>query len=296
MTETEAAALAQQCIDYAVEHYQGKKYFQSHRTEFMTRRLKNELTHSVWAMWHQMQEGDFSQLYTEKYFSGRGKDGVQALRIPLQEGGEISLRGVIDRVDICSVPEGDLIKIVDYKSSDYTDLSLAQVYHGLQMQLVAYLSAAQELVQKEAGDRKVVPAAMLYYAMKEKNLEWRAEDEDSRQLRALEQMKCKGYVNGEPLVVKHLDHGMVNGDELVAAVSSSVVPVESDKNGSYSKKSHVLTEEQFELLMTHTREKMAEFWLGKSRQSRMYSVTKADVITAPLEACVEKRGKGIVCV
>lgn len=258
LTETEAAALAQQCIDYAVEHYQGKKYFQSHRTEFMTRRLKNELTHSVWAMWHQMQEGDFSQLYTEKYFSGRGKDGVQALRIPLQEGGEISLRGVIDRVDICSVPEGDLIKIVDYKSSDYMDLSLAQVYHGLQMQLVAYLSAAQELVQKEAGDRKVVPAAMLYYAMKEKNLEWRAEDEDSRQLRALEQMKCKGYVNGEPLVVKHLDHGMVNGDELVAAVSSSVVPVESDKNGSYSKKSHVLTEEQFELLMTHTREKMAE--------------------------------------
>lgn len=258
LTEEEARELAGQCMDYAVDRYRGRKYFQSHRTEFMTRRLKNELTHSVWAMWHQMKEGDFRQLYAEKHFSGQGEDGLSALRIPIREGGEVSLRGVIDRVDICSTPQGDLVKIVDYKSSDSVDLSLAQVYHGLQMQLVTYLAAAKELVQKREGHREVIPAAMLYYAMKEKNLEWRQEEEEARQKRAIEQMKCKGYVNEEPSVVKHLDHGMVNGDELVPAVASPVVPVESDQAGSYSKKSHVLSTEQFDLLMAHTREKMAE--------------------------------------
>ena len=256
LTEKEAGELADRCMDYAVEHYQGQKYFQSYRSAFMTRRLKSELTHSVWAMWHQMKEGDFHQLYTEKRFSGRGEEGLRALRIPLKDG-EINLRGVIDRVDICPAPEGNLIKIIDYKSSDSTDLSLAQVYHGLQMQLVTYLSAARELVRRETGG-EVIPAAMLYYAMKEKNLEWRSEEEGTRQMRALEQMKCKGYVNAEPSVVKHLDHGLVNGDELVPAVSSPVVPVESDKGGSYSKKSHVLSTEQFELLMEHTREKIEE--------------------------------------
>ena len=248
LTEEEAKELAVRCMDYAVEHYREKKYLQSRRTEFMTRRLKNELTHSVWAMWHQMKGGDFRQLYSEKHFRGK---------ILLQGDREINLRGVIDRVDFCPAPEGNLIKIVDYKSSDFTDLSLAQVYYGLQMQLVTYLSAARELVRRETG-KEVIPAAMLYYAMKEKNLEWCSEDEESRKLRALEQMKCKGYVNEEPSVVKHLDHGLVNGDELVPAVSSPVVPVDSDKMGNYSKKSHVLSTEQFELLMEHTREKMEE--------------------------------------
>ncbi len=259
LSENEAKELASLSIDYAVERYQGKKYFQSRRTEFMTRRLKNELTHSVWGMWHQMREGDFHQRYTEKHFSGRGEDGLQALRIPLGEEREISLSGVIDRVDVCSSsPEGELIKIVDYKSSDFMELSLAQVYYGLQMQLVTYMAAAEELVQRENGGRNAIPAAMLYYAMKEKNMEWQAEDENTRQMRALEQMKCKGYVNCEPSVVKHLDRSMVNGDELVPAQTSLLFPVESDKEGEYKKKSHVLSTEQFDLLMTHTRKKMAE--------------------------------------
>lgn len=257
LTEEEAVSLAAECVDYAVERYQGQKYFQSGRTLFMTKRLKNEIKHSVWALWHQMQEGDFHQHYTEKHFSGRGEQGVFALRVPLKDGAEISLNGVIDRVDVCSVPEGKLIKIVDYKSGDYVELSLAEVYHGLQMQLPTYMAAAKELIQREQGG-EVIPAAMLYYAMKEKNLDWKEEDEESRRRRALEQMKCKGYVNANPVVVKCLDHGMVNGGELVPASASALFPIEADKVGNYTKKSQVMSTEQFELLMRHTRKKMAE--------------------------------------
>ena len=258
LTEEEAESLARECMEYSVAHYQGRKYFQSHRTEFMIRRLKHELTNSVWAMWRQMKEGDFHQFYAEKQFSGRGEKGLRALSIPLEHDHEINLRGVMDRVDLCRAPEGELVKIVDYKSSDSLDLSLAQVYHGLQMQLVAYMSATRELVQRERPGRQVIPAAMLYYAMKEKNLEWKQEDEASRRLRVLESMKCKGYVNREPSVVKHLDRTVVNGEELVPVAASPLFPIEVDKAGEYKKKSQVLSTEQFERLMEHTRQKMKE--------------------------------------
>jgi ATP-dependent helicase/nuclease subunit B len=242
---------------YSVERYQGKKYFQSKRTQFMTKRLQNELVHSVWAMWHQMQEGDFRQFYAEKRFSGGGEDGLSSLGIDLGNGHALCLNGIIDRVDVCQVPEGKLIKIVDYKSSDTMDLSLSQVYHGLQMQLPVYLMAARELLQRDFGG-EVIPAALLYYAMKEKNMEWRQEDEVSRQERALKEMRCKGYVNEEPSIVKHLDPHVVNGDELIPVAESSLFPIQVDKAGEYMAKSQVMSTEQFERLMEHTGEKMKD--------------------------------------
>ena len=67
----EAVLLASECVDAVAERYQGRKYFQSNRVSFMLKRLKNEVVHSVWAMWHQMQEGDFVQTYTEKAIPGQ---------------------------------------------------------------------------------------------------------------------------------------------------------------------------------------------------------------------------------
>lgn len=69
--------------------------------------------------------------------------------IPFGEDAKICLNGVIDRVDLCSLPGEELIKIIDYKSSDSQDLLLAKVYYGLQMQLLTYLEAAKEMVEKE---------------------------------------------------------------------------------------------------------------------------------------------------
>lgn len=230
LTEEEAIQLADISIAYATERYEGKKYYQSKRTEFMIRRMKNELKNSVWAMWRQMKAGDFHQCYTEKYFSGRGENVLEALRIPLSGGNEINLSGVIDRVDISSAQKGELVSIVDYKSSDAMDLSLAQVYHGLQMQLVTYMAATKELLQKEKPGREIIPAAMLYYAVKEKNLEWKPETEEQREERLLKSMQSKGYVNVDSEVQERL-------------------------SGDFP---HTMSTMQFDWLMQHTREKMAE--------------------------------------
>ena len=223
----------------------------------MLKRLKNEVVHSVWAMWHQMQEGDFVQTYTEKGFRGNDKEW-ESMCIPFGEDAKICLNGVIDRVDLCSLPGEELIKIIDYKSSDSQDLLLAKVYYGLQMQLLTYLEAAKEMVEKEHKGKEAVPAAMLYYAIKEKNLDWKPESEEEYEKRVLDSMKCKGYVNEEPEIIGHLDKSVVNGGELIPGQKSGVVPVAVDKKGLLKKNSGALSTKDFETLIAHTKEKMKE--------------------------------------
>ena len=257
LSEEEAVLLAAECVDAVAERYQGRKYFQSNRVSFMLKRLKNEVVHSVWAMWHQMQEGDFVQTYTEKGFRGSDKEW-ESMCIPFDEDAKICLNGVIDRVDLCSLPGEELIKIIDYKSSDSQDLSLAKVYYGLQMQLLTYLEAAKEMVEKEHKGKEAVPAAMLYYAIKEKNLDWKPESEEEYEKRVLDSMKCKGYVNEEPEIIGHLDKSIVNGGELIPGQKSVVVPVAVDKKGLLKKNSETLSTKDFETLIAHTKEKMKE--------------------------------------
>jgi len=257
LSEEEAVLLAAECVDAVAERYQGRKYFQSNRVSFMLKRLKNEVVHSVWAMWHQMQEGDFVQTYTEKGFRGNDKEW-ESMCIPFGEDAKICLNGVIDRVDLCSLPGEELIKIIDYKSSDSQDLLLAKVYYGLQMQLLTYLEAAKEMVEKEHKGKEAVPAAMLYYAIKEKNLDWKPESEEEYEKRVLDSMKCKGYVNEEPEIIGHLDKSVVNGGELIPGQKSGVVPVAVDKKGLLKKNSGALSTKDFETLIAHTKEKMKE--------------------------------------
>ena len=257
LSEEEAVSLAAECVDAVAERYQGRKYFQSNRVSFMLKRLKNEVVHSVWAMWHQMQEGDFVQTYTEKGFRGNDKEW-ESMCIPFGEDAKICLNGVIDRVDLCSLPGEKLIKIIDYKSSDSQDLLLAKVYYGLQMQLLTYLEAAKEMVEKEHEGKEAVPAAMLYYVIKEKNLDWKPESEEEYEKRVLDSMKCKGYVNEEPEIIGHLDKSVVNGGELIPGQKSGVVPVAVDKKGLLKKNSGTLSTKDFETLIAHTKEKMKE--------------------------------------
>ena len=126
------------------------------------------------------------------------------------------------------------------------------------MQLLTYLEAAKEMVEKEHKGKEAVPAAMLYYAIKEKNLDWKPESEEEYEKRVLDSMKCKGYVNEEPEIIGHLDKSVVNGGELIPGQKSGVVPVAVDKKGLLKKNSGALSTKDFETLIAHTKEKMKE--------------------------------------
>ncbi len=74
---------------------------------------------------------------------GFGPTGAPAWEIHLAAGRKLALRGRIDRVDLCSEPNGRAWCVVmDYKSGR-RKLDPVLVGHGIQLQLLAYLAAAR---------------------------------------------------------------------------------------------------------------------------------------------------------
>jgi ATP-dependent helicase/nuclease subunit B len=107
---------------------------------------------------------DFDPAEAELSF-GRQGSRLPPWELDLEEGHRLALRGVIDRVDLATIPNSDevLCAILDYKSSakKVDPLLLA---HGIQMQLPAYLAAMAALAPRwtALGPRRLRPAGFFY--------------------------------------------------------------------------------------------------------------------------------------
>ena len=116
---------------------------------------------SVWALQCQLRQGEFYPALTEWAFGP--EDNIDSLNFSLDQGDKLSLRGRIDRIDLCEGEDDQmLVKVIDYKSGT-TKLDLVKLYYGLQLQLALYLNAAIELEQKRFPGKKAVPAGIFYY-------------------------------------------------------------------------------------------------------------------------------------
>ncbi|KFN91725.1 ATP-dependent nuclease, subunit B [Tetragenococcus muriaticus PMC-11-5] len=63
------------------------------------------------------------------------------MQIPLSNGGNLYLRGKIDRIDTTTVDGKPWLAVVDYKSSAHK-FDITDSYYGLAMQLLTYLDIA----------------------------------------------------------------------------------------------------------------------------------------------------------
>ena len=257
LEEEEIPLLAKESLEFVLSDYKDNMFFQSKRVEFAITRMQRVMESALFALWSQMKEGEFTQTWSEKRFPGQ--DDLQCMKISLDAEKDMILSGQIDRVDTCDKEGGHLVKVLDYKSGSQ-DLSLDKVYYGLQLQLVAYMTAAMELEEKEHPGEPIVPAAMLYYQMKEPELEYKAESKEEHTGRMLKEMCCTGYANDDPQILEAVDRNLAKDGAVIPGASSRVVPVSVTKrSGEFSAYSHILSTGQFERLMKHTREKMREF-------------------------------------
>jgi ATP-dependent helicase/nuclease subunit B len=92
------------------------------------------------------------------------EDSLPALTIDTPKGRKVRLRGFIDRVDIAEIGDELLGVVVDYKRTRDKKLDLSHVYHGLSLQLPAYLLALQEAKRTPAG-RPIRPIGALYVSL-----------------------------------------------------------------------------------------------------------------------------------
>ena len=252
LSKADAERLLNASVDGLFEEYGNTVLKSTARNRYMIRRCRRLLERSIWALQEQLKCGDFEPSRFEVSFALQ--EELDAAQFQLDEETRLRLQGRIDRVDTYETREDCYVKVIDYKTGNRS-LDLAELYHGLSLQLVVYLNAALELEKKEHPDKQVHPAGIFYYQIKDPLIsgEWQ-ESKTLIEQNMMKELRMNGLANADPEVLKKLDHTL-DGTE---RKTSRVFPLSLNKDGSCSKASSVIREEQFMALSSFVNDKIKE--------------------------------------
>ncbi|MFQ5464033.1 MAG: PD-(D/E)XK nuclease family protein, partial [Phycisphaerae bacterium] len=161
MDEAQLGALVVQCCERIGDRLHRKRLASRPRDRYRLRRSAAQLTRILKAQQHIARRTPFVPRAAELSFGFGSQGGLPALELATPLGRSVQFRGFIDRVDIAEVG-GELLGIViDYKKTSNKRLHLEEVFHGLALQLTAYLLALVEHGAVLTG-RPITPVAALY--------------------------------------------------------------------------------------------------------------------------------------
>ena len=194
------------------------------------------------------------------------------LKITLDNGKDMVLDGRIDRLDICEEEDKVLVKIIDYKSGANT-VDYADIYNGLQLQLIYYLHASVKGLSSKY-DKEVKPSAMFYYGIKDPIIE--VENmKDSIDNEIKKEMMPKGLFFDEvkPDYVKSDDGELVKPENLMQDVArlldtnytddvddryqSMYAHFDTKKNGDFGARSDCISIDDYRTIEGHVLDTMS---------------------------------------
>lgn len=236
---------ANESVESSVSEYGYALLFKSERDKYNIERIKRLMKRSVWAVSKQLACGKFEPEGFEVAFGE--ETPLESTNITLSGDRKMILRGKIDRVDLCREEDRTYVKILDYKTGS-KELSLSELYYGLQLQLFVYMNAATEL-QGVQEDKKVIPAGVLYYRMNDPIVEMSSKEEDIERS-ILNELTPDGLVNQAANIIDLLDEQLED--------KSYAIPVSKDGKGNLRKSSKAISEETFGEVAAFTNRKVRE--------------------------------------
>lgn len=256
ISEEKQQEMAKDCVMEATQDYGNTILSSTKRNEYMISRVERMVKRTLWALTEHMKKGEFEPKGYEISFSYL--ENLESTKLTFSEEEGMGLRGRIDRLDTYEDEEHIYVKVIDYKSGS-TAFNVLDLYYGLQLQLVMYLSASLELQQKNHPDKKVIPAGVFYYNIFDPIVEKSGDEEEIRE-DILRELRMNGLVNSDQEVIKHLDRSFASEDGgLNASVKSLVVPVETNRDGSFTKTSSVIDSKGFQGMTGFVQEKMKTY-------------------------------------
>jgi len=204
-------------LEHAIEEvsvsYGGAILTEGAKNRYYKEQLKRIVKRSVKTLQEQLRHGSFIPYAYEKEFRH-----IYDFNSSGQNKGQLLLKGRIDRIDTCSREDEVFVKVVDYKAGNHK-FDINTLYYGVTLQLAVYLGQTVRKLQKEFPDKKIVPAAMLYYRTADPLLSFDTlpNEEDSRKA-ILKELNNTGAVSARAGIVEALDAGL-EGRSLVVPVS-----------------------------------------------------------------------------
>lgn len=246
----------QELVERVLENMFGQKRYafmqDSARMNFIRYRLKKTIERVSWGLKKQAEKTRLTPVQTEVLFGEiAGNKGIPGLKIPLSNGGNLYLRGKIDRIDTATVDGKPWLAVVDYKSSAHK-FDITDSYYGLAMQLLTYLDIALKDAVELIGQKDVQGAGAYYFHVYDPIMDPKKASEQER----LKRYKYDGLFADEPEVFEAFD------ETLNKSQYSSVFPIQMDKNEQLKKsaksKEKFYTIEEMNALMAHNRQKLKE--------------------------------------
>ncbi len=277
-TDEQRRQLVRQCLKEAVDEGNSRGLEDTARGAYLLERVEHTADRTLWALCEQLARGDFHPEEVEVDFDGRDS---KAMNLLLEDDTLMRLHGRIDRVDTCSgrslaaqvesqtadglTEPGDsnpyaddevYVKVIDYKTGS-TSFDLVGVYYGLQLQLVVYLDAAMERERAKNKGKKVIPAGILYYNIRDPFVtvepkDAGAPDPQEVQDTLLGELQMNGIVNENRRIYSRMDR-------LIGSQAPPVIPVKEKDRKIVERYSSVATTKQLEDLCTFVRSRMTEF-------------------------------------
>ncbi|SHI80926.1 helicase-exonuclease AddAB subunit AddB [Lutispora thermophila] len=230
-------------VDEIIESSHQLPFKRSKRYGYLKDRLKKVVTRSIWIIAEQVKRSGFQPIAYEVAFGQ--EDGLPAITLDIPGGQQVILTGRIDRIDILETDKGTYVRIIDYKSGS-KDFKLSDIYNGIELQLITYLSAIWEKGLKSKKGT-IMPAGILYFKLDDPilRIDGNTSDEDVYK-KLMKEMKMKGLILADKDVIMQMDK-TIEGDSLI-------IPASIRKDGSLGSRSSAATMEQFEKLKSHVRQ------------------------------------------
>lgn len=238
----------EESMEDAVAGAKNAGLFEDARNRYLLLRMKETLRKTVWALTVQVQKGKFVPEDFEVSFSRA--DDLAAIQFTLSDEEKMRLKGRVDRIDTYETDDKVYVKVIDYKSGN-TKFSLLNLYHGLQLQLVVYLNAALELMEKRHPGKTAETAGIFYYHIENPMVDGTGtESEEEIRQAVLTQLKLNGLVNEEQEIYRAMDTEF--------AGSSSVIPVAEKTDGSLKATSKTASGEDFKVMSEYVRQTIGD--------------------------------------
>ncbi|WP_208560155.1 PD-(D/E)XK nuclease family protein [Marinilactibacillus kalidii] len=242
--------LTDEVLNNLYEKNQFRLLSMSNRMKFIRDQLGKTVKRMMWAITNQSKRSKSTPQKSEVLFGRIGQaNGIPGLAFPLNNGGQIHVRGKIDRLDTMEIEKQLYVSIVDYKSSKHS-FKYDELFYGLMMQMITYLDTAVEFSPDLLG-QKARPAGAFYAQVKNPYLKSLALDTDEWMEALLKEFKLNGLAINNEDVLSQLDLTMEPGNH------SLVYPINQLKNGTLKGRALITTEE-LDLLVKHNRQLIIE--------------------------------------